>query len=60
MLGKIRKIQADLSENMLNAGYFIAILHKNSGKLSTACPPPPRKASAPYAYVLISLRMILK
>jgi hypothetical protein len=36
---------------MLNSGYFITILHKNSGKLSTA--PAPRKASAPYAYMQV-------
>jgi hypothetical protein len=43
-LGKIKKIQADLSENMLKSGYFITILHKYSGKLSTVLPPPsPRK-----------------
>jgi hypothetical protein len=47
MLRKIKKIRADSSENRLNSGNFITILHKNSGKLSTA---PPRKASAPYAY----------
>jgi hypothetical protein len=41
-LGKIKKIRADLSENMLKSGYFITILRKNSGKLSTP-PPPPRK-----------------
>jgi hypothetical protein len=47
----------NLSENiMLKSGYFITILHKNSGKLSTA----PLKASAPYAYahlhgILISI-----
>jgi hypothetical protein len=35
MLGKIKKIRADLSENMLNSGYFITILHKNSGKLKS-------------------------
>jgi hypothetical protein len=49
MLGKIKKTRAgfNLSENiMLKSGYFITILHKNSGKLSTA----PLKASAPYAY----------
>jgi hypothetical protein len=40
-IGKIKNIRADLSENMLKSGYFITILHKNSGKLST--PPPPRK-----------------
>jgi hypothetical protein len=40
-LGKIKKIQADLSENMLKSGYFITILHKYSGKLSTVLPPPP-------------------
>jgi hypothetical protein len=33
MLGN--KIRADLSENKLNSGNFIAILHKNLGKLST-------------------------
>jgi hypothetical protein len=44
MLGKIKKIRADLSENMLKSRYFITILHKNSGKLSTP-PPPPRKTS---------------
>jgi hypothetical protein len=37
-LGKIKKIRADFSENMLKSGYFITILHKNSGKLSTAPP----------------------
>jgi hypothetical protein len=46
MLGKIKNILADLSENRLNSGNFMTILHKNSGKLSTA----PWKASAPYAY----------
>jgi hypothetical protein len=41
----------DLSEIRLNSGNLIIILHKNSGKLSTAPPPPPPwKASAPYAY----------
>jgi hypothetical protein len=43
---KIKKIRADLSENRLNSGNFITILHKNSGKLSTA----PWKSSAPYTY----------
>jgi hypothetical protein len=38
-LGKIKKIRADLSENMLKSGHFITILHKNSGKLSTAPSP---------------------
>jgi hypothetical protein len=38
MLGKIKKIRADLLENRLNSGNFITILHKNSGKLSTYCP----------------------
>jgi hypothetical protein len=33
---KFNKIWADLSENMLKSGYFITILHKNPGKLSTA------------------------
>jgi hypothetical protein len=41
------EIRADLSENMLNSGYFITILRKNSGKLST---PSPWKASAWCAY----------
>jgi hypothetical protein len=50
MLGKITKIRADLSENMLKSGYFITILHKNSGKLSTA---PPRKTSVPFSYVVL-------
>ena len=36
MLGKIKKIRADISENRLNSGNFITILHKNSGKRSTA------------------------
>jgi hypothetical protein len=36
MLRKIKKIRADSSENRLNSGNFITILHKNSGKLSTA------------------------
>jgi hypothetical protein len=34
-------------EDILNSGYLITIIHKNSGKLSTAT----RKASAPYVYV---------
>jgi hypothetical protein len=46
-LGKIKKIRADLSENMLKSGYFITILHKNSGKLSTAPPPPPPPTPPP-------------
>ena len=49
-LGKIKKIRANLSENMLKSGYFITILRKNSGKLSTAPPPPPQKTSAPFSY----------
>ena len=36
MLGKIKKIRSDLSENRLNSGNFITILQQNSGKLSTA------------------------
>jgi hypothetical protein len=40
MLGKLKKIRTDLSENRLNSGNFITILHKNSGKLSTALLPP--------------------
>jgi hypothetical protein len=39
MIGKIKKIRSDLSENMLNSGYFITILHKISGRLLTAPPP---------------------
>ena len=38
MIEKIKKIRADLPEYLLNSGYFITILHKNSGKLSTAQP----------------------
>jgi hypothetical protein len=34
-------------EDILNLGYLITIIHKNSGKLSTAA----WKASAPYVYV---------
>jgi hypothetical protein len=49
MLGKIKNIRADLTENMLNSGYFITILHKNLGKLSNV----PWKASALYAYALL-------
>jgi hypothetical protein len=45
-LGKIKKIRADLSENMLKSGYFITILRKNSVKFSTA----PQKTSAPFSY----------
>jgi hypothetical protein len=33
---KTKKIRADISENRLNSGNFITILHKNSGKRSTA------------------------
>ena len=40
------KIWADLSENMLKSGYFITIIRKNSGKLSSA----PQKTSAPFSY----------
>jgi hypothetical protein len=36
MLGKIKRIWTDLSENRLNACNCITIRHKNSGKLSTA------------------------
>ena len=45
-LGKIMKIWADFSENMLKSGYFITIIRKNSGKLSSA----PQKTSAPFSY----------
>jgi hypothetical protein len=41
MPGKITKIRAD-------SGYFITILHKNWGNISTASPPK-KKASNPYA-----------
>ena len=41
--GKIKKIRVDLSENRLNSGNFITILHKKSDKLSTAPPPLPGK-----------------
>jgi hypothetical protein len=39
MIGKIKNIWADLSENILNSGYFSTILPKNLGKLSTAPHP---------------------
>jgi hypothetical protein len=39
MLGKIKKIRADLPENRLNSGNFITIFHKNSANLPTAHPP---------------------
>jgi hypothetical protein len=42
---KIEKVGQNLSENILNWSYFITILTKNSGKLST--PPSSQKASAP-------------
>jgi hypothetical protein len=42
MLGKRKKIRADLSKNILNSGYFITILYQNLGKLSTV--------PTPYAY----------
>ena len=48
MLEKIKNIQVDLEENMLNSGYFITILHKNLGKLSGEASG---KASALYAYI---------
>jgi hypothetical protein len=47
MLGKIKKIQADLSENVLNSGYFIQSSIKI--RANSQLPPPP-KASALYAY----------
>ena len=49
MLGKIKKIRTDLSENRLNSGNFITILHKIRAETFN-CPPPPRKVSAPYGY----------
>jgi hypothetical protein len=39
MLGKIMKILANVLQNMLNSAYFIAILHRNSGKLSRSIRP---------------------
>jgi hypothetical protein len=35
MLGKIKKMWADLSEKILNLGHFVTILHTYSGKIST-------------------------
>jgi hypothetical protein len=46
VLAKIQKIWADLSENMLKSGYFITILHKNFGQLSTA-PPGKHQSRSP-------------
>jgi hypothetical protein len=43
-------MRADVSENMLKSGYFITILHKNSGKLSTALPPGKQFAKAVCGY----------
>ena len=40
LLGKMKTIRADLSENSLKSGNFIKILHTNLGKLSTASLPP--------------------
>jgi hypothetical protein len=48
MLRQIQKIRADLSEQMLNSGYFITILHKIRENIQL--PPLRRKASALYAY----------
>ena len=48
------EIRADLSENMLNSGYFITILHKNSVKLSTAL----RKASAPFTVLHFTINLL--
>ena len=49
MVGKMKKIRADVPEKMLCSGYFIRIEHTNLSncKLSTA---HPQKASAPYSY----------
>jgi hypothetical protein len=50
MLAKSRKVERNLSENMLNLGYFImTILPKNSDKLSTP-PPFPENISPTYTY----------
>jgi hypothetical protein len=50
MLGKIKKIWADLSENMKSRLYFITILHQNLGKFSIAPPPQETSALTQYAY----------
>jgi hypothetical protein len=39
ILGKMKKIRADLSENRLNSGLFITIFHKTFGQTFN-CPPP--------------------
>jgi hypothetical protein len=52
MLGKIKKIRADLSENSLNSGNFITILHKNLDKLSTAPLPLPESISPVRLYLI--------
>jgi hypothetical protein len=39
MLGKIKKIWADLSKNRLNSGNFITIIHKNSIRANFQLPP---------------------
>jgi hypothetical protein len=49
MLGKIKKIRADLSQNILNSGNFITII-QSSIKIRAKFQPLPWKASAPYAY----------
>jgi hypothetical protein len=53
LLGKIKKIRAHLSENMLKSGYFITILHKNLGKHN--CPPPPPENISPVLLWKLSL-----
>jgi hypothetical protein len=45
MLGKIKKIWADLPEYMLTSGYSVTTLEQRFNS-------PPRKASAPCAYVV--------
>jgi hypothetical protein len=52
---KIKKIPADLSENRLNLGNFITILHKNSGKLSIAPPGKHQPRTPMYPYLLGTL-----
>jgi hypothetical protein len=49
LLGKMKTIRADLSENSLKSGNFIKILQTNLGKLSTT------PTSAPYADVTMSV-----
>jgi hypothetical protein len=56
MLGKMKKMWANISQNTLSFGNFISIFDKNSGKRSSA--PLPWKVSVPYAYGWISLHCL--